>query len=318
MAGKSKSARSGRGFTLLELLVVIFIVAVAVALLYPVFAQVRERGRQVVCLSQVRQHARAILMYSQDYDERLPIAWNQSGSSANWDESLYPRWWNVIEPYVRDPNVFRCPDDAGYMGMKDGDPLNNKSFFAATGSSYSSFIGWLPVSDTTLDSRLPRYPGGLGGLSLAAVINPARAAVSYDSSPFWHSYIHDLTLALSDETEVNVAFLDGSAGRRSSLYVATYLVQGPGATDGSTTLALGDQPVSNPGSSRISTAGEARSLPSTGVASGPGSNPDVPAGDQIHDPALSGTQRSTNNRHQNARIIKHRPGQPVPTWNPGN
>src|ERR1051326_3135396 len=97
MAGKTNSARGYRGFTLLELLVVIFIVAVAVALLYPVFAQVRERGRQVVCLSQVRQHARAILMYSQDYDERLPVAWNQFGSSANWDETIYPRWWSVIE-----------------------------------------------------------------------------------------------------------------------------------------------------------------------------------------------------------------------------
>jgi prepilin-type N-terminal cleavage/methylation domain-containing protein len=282
MAGQRDHARAGAGFTLLELLVVLLIVLVTIAFLFPVFRQVREKGRQTICLSQVSQHARAVLMYTQDYDERLPVARNQFGLTAAWDESLYPRWWNVIDPYLKSHQVFRCPDDAGYLGMREGDPFNNKPFFPETGSSYSSFIGWLPTSDQSLDSRLPRLPGGLGGLPLASVIDPTRAAVSYDSWPYWHAAVRDLRLALaSDELELNVSFLDGSARRRSSRSLTTYLVQGPTGDNGPH-LALGDLPASNPSEpARISATDgtllpeltEASSHSGSGRKAHPGSHP---------------------------------------------
>src|SRR5437879_8414171 len=63
--------RRGRGFTLIELLVVIAIIAILAAILFPVFAQAREKARQSVCLSNMKQVGLGLSMYTQDYDETL-------------------------------------------------------------------------------------------------------------------------------------------------------------------------------------------------------------------------------------------------------
>ena len=60
------------GFTLIELLVVIAIIALLAAILFPVFAQVREKGRQTACCNNQRQISMAIMMYAQDHDQMLP------------------------------------------------------------------------------------------------------------------------------------------------------------------------------------------------------------------------------------------------------
>ena len=64
--------RARTGFTLIELLVVIAIIAILAAILFPVFAQARERARMSACLSNMRQIGSALMMYVQDYDETFP------------------------------------------------------------------------------------------------------------------------------------------------------------------------------------------------------------------------------------------------------
>src|SRR5438445_4092406 len=59
-------------FTLIELLVVIAVIAIIAAILFPVFAAARDKARQALCLSNLRQIGSALHMYVQDYDERLP------------------------------------------------------------------------------------------------------------------------------------------------------------------------------------------------------------------------------------------------------
>ena len=60
-----------RAFTLIELLVVIAIIAILAAILFPVFAQARERARSASCLSNLKQIALSLQMYQQDYDETM-------------------------------------------------------------------------------------------------------------------------------------------------------------------------------------------------------------------------------------------------------
>jgi prepilin-type N-terminal cleavage/methylation domain-containing protein/prepilin-type processing-associated H-X9-DG protein len=85
-----------RGFTLIELLVVIAIIAILAAILFPVFAQAREKARQATCISNNKQIATAIMMYAQDYDEGLPL-----GSYVLPGMVTAVTWQDLTEPYIK-------------------------------------------------------------------------------------------------------------------------------------------------------------------------------------------------------------------------
>src|SRR5437870_2666958 len=69
---ETSSMRIRKAFTLIELLVVIAIIAILAAILFPVFAQAREKARQTTCLSNLKQLGLGFRMYLTDYDDRLP------------------------------------------------------------------------------------------------------------------------------------------------------------------------------------------------------------------------------------------------------
>lgn len=103
----TRSARSlSTGFTLIELLVVIAIIAILAAILFPTFAQAREKARQAACLSNMKQIGLAFLQYNQDYDEYFPGLY-----SGDWGNST-ARWMDNIQPYVKNTQIFNCPSDA--------------------------------------------------------------------------------------------------------------------------------------------------------------------------------------------------------------
>jgi prepilin-type N-terminal cleavage/methylation domain-containing protein/prepilin-type processing-associated H-X9-DG protein len=101
-----------RGFTLIELLVVIAIIAILAAILFPVFAQARERARMSACLSNTRQIGTALMMYAQDYDETLPfIRFTCPGWRGTKNASCYT-WKNAIRPYLKSLDVLACPSNS--------------------------------------------------------------------------------------------------------------------------------------------------------------------------------------------------------------
>jgi prepilin-type N-terminal cleavage/methylation domain-containing protein/prepilin-type processing-associated H-X9-DG protein len=102
--------RRHSAFTLIELLVVIAIIAILAAILFPVFAQAREKARQSSCMSNLKQAALGVIQYAQDYDETNPMAVTRG--SWSWDMT----WAWVSQPYIKSYDVFTCPNDSDRNG----------------------------------------------------------------------------------------------------------------------------------------------------------------------------------------------------------
>ncbi|MEN6333046.1 MAG: prepilin-type N-terminal cleavage/methylation domain-containing protein [Phycisphaerales bacterium] len=117
-----------RGFTLIELLVVIAIISILASILFPVFARAREKARQTTCMSNEKQLATGILMYSQDWDETFPWAPNKyggpgsGGTYGGWvfypglyqdnpSQDYYDVSRGALYPYVKNRQLYICPND---------------------------------------------------------------------------------------------------------------------------------------------------------------------------------------------------------------
>jgi prepilin-type N-terminal cleavage/methylation domain-containing protein/prepilin-type processing-associated H-X9-DG protein len=110
--------RLERGFTLIELLVVIAIIAILAAILFPVFAQAREKARQVTCLSNHKQLGTAVMMYLQDYDERFPVPGLYGSTTVvgtaqtlgqTYDYQDRTDWRVTVNPYIKNVGIYLCP-----------------------------------------------------------------------------------------------------------------------------------------------------------------------------------------------------------------
>lgn len=146
--------RQEHAFTLIELLVVIAIIAILAAILFPVFAQAREKARAISCLSNVRQIGTATMMYLQDYDEVFPLGyvWKDGGANSEWGGTMYTI---SLGPYLQKlgavgsdavnsglttGSIFVCPSAGRPRNNPDGNPFNPPTLI---GQSYSMNKGAL-------------------------------------------------------------------------------------------------------------------------------------------------------------------------------
>ncbi len=127
-------------FTLVELLVVIAIIALLAAILFPVFGRVRQKARDVSCLSNMKQIGLGVQQYIQDYDGTFPIFYAYNSSPAAGMQG-HKGIELELQPYTKSRQIFKCPVDIGgpYVASDNdcaSDPAKQESYFACYGSSY--------------------------------------------------------------------------------------------------------------------------------------------------------------------------------------
>jgi prepilin-type N-terminal cleavage/methylation domain-containing protein/prepilin-type processing-associated H-X9-DG protein len=191
-------------FTLIELLIVTAIIAIIAAILFPVFAQARERARATTCLSNARQVGTAMLLYMQDYDEVLlfqflPTAAQPQPASPdpflrNADVLM---WTQLIRPYLKSEQVLYCPSFDEQVWLEnaaapscDG-PWVRRLIPARSYYSHFGLAAWpAPGVLGECTAQWPRaavagnFPGVLPVKRLAQVVRPAETAILQDNATF--------------------------------------------------------------------------------------------------------------------------------------
>jgi len=186
--------RRSAGFTLIELLVVIAIIAILAAILFPVFAQAREKARTATCISNLRQIGLANLMYVQDYDEHFPFA------GREWPAAGFVDVWNGLGPYIKNTQMFICRSDAVPAWNIRWCNVNNKPLLK-TLLFPSSYYYYYYAFYHNFDSK--QAPGPPISMPTAAVQYPAQKAifVCFSGTPGQDAVAHNpnaLALCLVD------------------------------------------------------------------------------------------------------------------------
>jgi prepilin-type N-terminal cleavage/methylation domain-containing protein/prepilin-type processing-associated H-X9-DG protein len=196
-----------KGFTLIELLVVIAIIAILAAILFPVFAKAREKARQTSCLSNIKQLTLGILMYAQDYDERISgrmHGWNNCGPGGFSAPLIL--WDQIILPYVKNDQIFVCPS---HPGNNCGVPFNADPW--ATSYAMNDCMGAGVIGDQPTNNG--------GAMPLAAIIRPSELILLGDSNGVdrirggWRTATKDVCspIAYVHNGGANFSYCDGHA-----------------------------------------------------------------------------------------------------------
>jgi len=189
---------------LIELLVVIAIIAILAAILFPVFARAREKARSNSCLSNTKQIGLAILMYAEDYNERVPPArcWDFSGAA------FHQYFASLIYAYVKNHHVFVCPSDTASISYRF--PGSTSTFGANTAPNRSVLYCtyWSGTPPLLADIKYPAET------LVFTDCDWTRSTVDYSSNNSWrvqYGFHPSCFIPARHNGGTNMAFADGHA-----------------------------------------------------------------------------------------------------------
>jgi prepilin-type N-terminal cleavage/methylation domain-containing protein/prepilin-type processing-associated H-X9-DG protein len=176
-----RTAKRWSGFTLVELLVVIAVIAILAAILYPVLAVAREKARQTGCASNLKQIGTAMQMYTQDYDGTYPD--NPAAIQVAAPEFQgYTPYFVKLFPYCRNYRLFVCPSRGN---GKFGDP--KLAQLAQVEPKQINLYTYQKLGPNGFDFTTLSYAYNtfLNGALEVEIANSARLPMMWDSSTIW-------------------------------------------------------------------------------------------------------------------------------------
>ncbi len=223
-----------RAFTLIELLVVIAIIAILAAILFPVFAQAREKARGISCLSNLKQLGLGVMMYVQDYDETYPMNIYMGGTQTGPCIFLSQV---VVAPYIKNVDLYRCPSDPNPMDFPTAMTNIGMPPLCAANPNIAkmSYVPNFALIDWGNPSNFFPPNPARGVKNLAQLEFPAETAAYYDGThtlPDAYFDIMDIPIQARHSGNLNVAWADGHAK----------LVHAKPFTDGGTAQVGGNTP----------------------------------------------------------------------------
>jgi prepilin-type N-terminal cleavage/methylation domain-containing protein/prepilin-type processing-associated H-X9-DG protein len=195
--------RRSAAFTLIELLVVIAIIAILAAILFPVFAQAREKARQTTCLSNMKQWSIGTRMYLTDYDDTVVPCYlysmHPAGGTLKTGKPFLQWWPDLLNPYVKNDKVWQCPDwnspyTYGRDSFEPGEGPNKKILKMSCGCNNWHYWPKGEKSEPILLGAMGvNRPGLAINSSEAEIVRPADLIMAVDGidPEIWNPQSHD-------------------------------------------------------------------------------------------------------------------------------